>query len=279
MRVSAPSDRRFRRAHASPARRRSSRLGWLRLARLIGAVVLGLGGVYYAADRALSAEALKVSSIEVSGNSRMARGEVLALLDGLRGRSILTIDLEAWRERLLGAPWVLDATMRRVFPDAVSVVISERQPMGIARIGDRLYLVDPGGTIIDEFGPNSAGLDLPIIDGLDGARPSGLLVDEARARLVGRMLADLERRPDLSERVSQVDVSDARNIVLALDRDTVLVALGEERFVERLQSYLDLAPALKERVPAIDYVDLRFDERVYVRPRSASPPSRRRSGR
>ena len=27
-----------------------------------------------------------------------------------------------------------------------------------------------------------------------------------------------------------------------------------------------LAPALRERVPAIDYVDLRFDERVYVRP-------------
>ena len=41
--------------------------------------------------------------------------------------------------------------------------------------------------------------------------------------------------------------------------------------MERLQSYLDLLPALRERIPDIDYVDLRFDERVYVRPQSARP--------
>jgi cell division septal protein FtsQ len=45
-----------------------------------------------------------------------------------------------------------------------------------------------------------------------------------------------------------------------------MIRLGNERFAERLQSYHELAPALREQVPAIDYVDLRFDERVYVRP-------------
>jgi cell division septal protein FtsQ len=54
--------------------------------------------------------------------------------------------------------------------------------------------------------------------------------------------------------------------VVLLDGDPTLIRLGNERFVERLQSYHELAPALRERVPAIDYVDLRFDERVYVRP-------------
>ena len=39
-----------------------------------------------------------------------------------------------------------------------------------------------------------------------------------------------------------------------------------QKFLERLQSYVDLAPALRERVSEIDYVDLRFGERVYVRP-------------
>ena len=31
-------------------------------------------------------------------------------------------------------------------------------------------------------------------------------------------------------------------------------------------AFLDLAPALRERVADIDYVDLRFGERLYVRP-------------
>ena len=38
--------------------------------------------------------------------------------------------------------------------------------MGIGRIGDGLYLIDQRGAIIDEFGPNYAEFDLPIIDGL-----------------------------------------------------------------------------------------------------------------
>jgi hypothetical protein len=29
---------------------------------------------------------------------------------------------------------------------------------------------------------------------------------------------------------------------------------------------------LRERVPAIDYVDMRFDDRVYVRPAAATVP-------
>ena len=51
-----------------------------------------------------------------------------------------------------------------------------------------------------------------------------------------------------------------------LQDDAALLHLGEERFLERVQSYVDLAPALRQRVPDIDYVDLRFEERVYVRP-------------
>jgi cell division septal protein FtsQ len=46
----------------------------------------------------------------------------------------------------------------------------------------------------------------------------------------------------------------------------VLLRLGESDFVARLQQYIDLAPTLRERVQGMDYVDLRFDERLYVRP-------------
>ncbi|MGE5812975.1 MAG: cell division protein FtsQ/DivIB, partial [Acidobacteriota bacterium] len=73
----------------------------------------------------------------------------------------------------------------------------------------------------------------------------------------------------LARRVSQIDVRDANDAVVILDGDTALLHLGDSHFAERLQSYLELAPALHERVPDIDYVDLRFDERVYVRPAKA----------
>jgi cell division protein FtsQ len=196
----------------------------------------------------------------------LSRGEVIALLDGLRGQNMMTMNLESWRQKLLASPWVEDAAMRRVLPGTIAVAISEREPMGIGRLGRDLYLIDRHGTIIDEFGPNYAELDLPIVDGLGGTPEHGALVDEARAALAARLLVSLQPRPDLSKRVSQIDVSDLRDAAVVLKGDTALLRLGDDQFAERLQSYLDLAPALREQVDAIDYVDLRFDERIYVRP-------------
>ena len=166
MPVSAPADKRFRRAHVSPARRVTLRDAWPKLARIVVACVVLVSGVYFATDRVLSAESLTISRITVSGNSRISRGEVVGLLEGLRGQNMLTADLEGWRRKLLDSPWVADAAIRRVFPGTVSVAISERQPLGIGRINDTLYLVDRRGTVIDEYGPNYAEFDLPIIDGL-----------------------------------------------------------------------------------------------------------------
>jgi cell division protein FtsQ len=270
MAVSAPADKRFRRAQVHPARRRSWVPSWRAAVMASLAVAAAAFGLYRAADIVDAAEALTISRITVDGTRRMSSGEVLALLEGLRGTSMVTADLESWRQKLLDSPWVADAAIRRVFPGTVTVAIEEREPLGIGRIGGALYLIDQSGTIIDGFGPNYAEFDLPIIDGL-AAAPSdnGGLIDQARAALAGRVLAELQRRPDLAQRVSQIDVTDVRDAVVILEGDSALIRVGDERFVERLQSYLDLAPRLKEQVPQIDYVDLRFDERVYVRPQGS----------
>jgi len=269
--VAAPSDKRFRRAHVSPTRKRGWRPALGTLIRAAVAVLVGVFTVYYAVSFVFTTDALKVSRITVEGNARMSRGEVLSRLDGLEGAHMLTVDLERWREQLRAAPWVADATLRRVFPRTVLVVIAEREPMGIGRLDDRLMLVDPEGTIIDEFGPNYATLDLPIIDGLASGGPS--LVDGERAMLASRVIAGLQQQPELARLVSQIDVSDLRDAAVLLKNDTAVLKVGHEKFAERLQSYLELAPALRERVDGIDYVDLRFDERIYVRPRAANKTS------
>ena len=69
---------------------------------------------------------------------------------------------------------------------------------------------------------------------------------------------------------------------MILSGDAAVIQLGDEQFLARLQSYLELAPTLRERVPDIDYVDLRFDERIYVRPARTSarqPAAARRQAR
>ena len=110
--------------------------------------------------------------------------------------------------------------------------------------------------------PN-ADFDLPISDGLTSPPLGG-----RRVRRVPISPPDLiaslgsaPRSPALC-----IDVSDLHNAAVILSGDPAVLYVGEDRFLPRLQSYLDLAEALRERVQQIDYVDLRFDDRIYVRP-------------
>jgi cell division protein FtsQ len=270
MPVSAPSDRRFRRAHLSPARRRPWYRTWTR--RLIGAAAVAAGGAAAYALLALSVSwpALTVRTVSVSGNQRLSKGEVLALLDGLDGHSLLTLDIERWRGQLRQSLWVADADLRRLLPDTVRVEITEKRPVGIARLRGELFLIDATGSIIDDYTPNYADIDLPLVYGLDVARGGALMVDERRAALASRLLTDLQEHPGLLDRVSQIDVSDARNAVVVLVGDTVNVRLGTEKFVERIESYIELAETLRERAGDIDSADLRYGHQVVVSPRTAS---------
>ena len=265
--VAAPADKRFRRAHVKPSGKRRSRL---RGAWIVARVVVGLTMVAYAAWRGAAlvatAGSLRVTNLTVFGNQRLSTGEVLSLLDGLRGRHILGIDLGEWQQRLQSSAWVEEATLRRVLPATIEVRIRERRPMAIGRVASALYLVDANGVVVDEYGPTYADLDLPMVDGMGGAGPGKGVMDEARVALAGRVIAGLAARPDLLSKVSLIDVSNAHDAVVRLEGDTAMLRLGEEAFVERLQQYLDLGDALRERVAAIDYVDLRFPERLYVRP-------------
>jgi cell division protein FtsQ len=277
--VAAPADRRFRRAHVKPARRKRTwrALAWPAVRYGLVAAIASLA-VYRGVQVSANAHLLEVNRIVVHGNERLSKGEVLAVLSGLRGESLLWTDLDAWRRRLLSSPWVRDAALRRSLPATVDVVVSERQPIGIGRInGGDMYLVDERGVIIDQYGPQYADLDLPIIDGLAAVNQDGSLTDERRADLAARLIAALRAKPQVARRVSQIDVADLHNAAVILTGDPAVIQLGEDQFLPRLQGYLELAPALRERVADIDYVDLRFDDRIYVRP--ASTPSALRRGR
>lgn len=266
--VTAPADKRFRRAHVKPAHKRKVNAWHIwRIARLAGVLGLAVYGGWRGTALVLGAPALQVSRLTVHGNERLSTGEVLAILDGLTGSNILTVAIDEWQQRLLASPWVEEATLRRMLPSRIDIAISERRPIGIARLLRSLYLIDARGIVIDEYGPIYADYDLPIIDGL-GGRPgqSVSAVDEPRAQLAARVVAALESRPDLAKLVSQIDVSDEHDAVVMLQGETVMLRLGDREFADRIQQYRDLAPALRERVAEIDYVDLRFGERLYVRP-------------
>jgi cell division protein FtsQ len=268
MSVKAPTEKNFRRSKVKPVKKRAGSR-WLSR-RLVVAAVVGVVGLYVAyraTNLVLTASVLQVSRIAVRGNAHLSDGEVQAIVAGLRGTNILTASLEQYRAQLLESPWVADAALRRVLPATIEVFVSERRPIGLCRLRSQLYLLGRDGTIIDEYGPQYAEFDLPIIDGVVRKQPRGeTLIDERRTALAAQLIDDVASKRHLAARLSQIDVGDLHDAVVLLDGDPALLHVGTEKFADRLQGYIELAPALRERVSEMDYVDLRFDGRIFVRP-------------
>ena len=126
MTVKAPSERNFRRASAKGAKRRRFRPRLsLGVVRRLFSVLLLLFGVYQSIAFAFTTPLLRVNRISVHGNVRLSSGQVQALVEDLRGSSILRLNLDAVRQRLVESPWVADVALRRVLPSTVEVFVSE----------------------------------------------------------------------------------------------------------------------------------------------------------
>ena len=276
--VKPAADKRFKRGRVKTPRKATGR--WRALARPLVKWIIVVAIFGYATTRALAlvatAPALRISHVAVTGTHQVSQAEILRRVQALDGQNIVRADLAAARRSLLGSPWIEEATLRRRLPSTIEVVISERAPIGVARLGrGGLHLIAADGTVLGPYGANAA-YDLPIVDGLppSGARAyTGTAaigvpakVDPDRADLAARVVTALAGEPELLKLVSQMDVSDIEDAVVLLGDDPARVHLGHEDFARRVRAYRDLAPTLLQHVDAIDSADVRYDGRVFVRP-------------
>lgn len=264
MGVSTRTDPHFRRSDVSAIKRRRMRGRYWRLARWVVPSVVGAVVLMYGAKGLVASGLLRVREITIVGNDRLSPGDVRTLVAGLEREQIFHVDLEHYRARLLDSPWVADVRLTRLLPARIQIVVTERVPIGAARHGQQLYLVDKTGSIIGDYGPATADRSLPVIDGLIVSdRKLGPQAVPARARLAAALFEDLDAR--LADTVSEVDVSNPHDAVVLLDEDPAWLHVGDRAFGERLERYLATREALVERFGRLDYVDLRFGERLFLR--------------
>jgi cell division protein FtsQ len=232
--------------------------------------------VWSAYANVMASERLKVGRVEVRGSRFLSEGEVRELLGPAVGENILGLDIESLKGRLRASPWVADATVSRTLPDTLRVDVRERAPLALAEL-ERLYLMDGDGTVIDLYGPRTAGFDLPIVRGLVRASSEER---RDRAQKAGLLLSDLG---DLAAEVSEVEVEPSGDLKVVLRGNGELIRMGPPPYRTRLLVFLGLREELARRCPDAEYFDLRFKDRIFVKHRQgavetvkrAAPPASR----
>ncbi|MDE2365374.1 MAG: cell division protein FtsQ/DivIB [Betaproteobacteria bacterium] len=207
---------------------------------------------YFISKWAITLPVFPLKVVSVSGTGSGASGGHGGLKhvtreqieDAVRSRitgNFFTVDLEAARSAFGKLPWVRAATVRRIWPQNLEVMLEEH--VALAYWGSAA-LVDTHGEVFNA----ASDAQLPLFEGPEES--SGDMVRQYRA--FSRLL-----RP-LNQKIDYMKLSPRRAWQVRLENGTVL-ELGREQMEVRLQRYvLAHARGVMERNPQPGYVDLRY---------------------
>ena len=187
------------------------------------------------------------------------------------------------RARLEAHPFIAAASVRRIFPGRLEIVVRERKPEAIAVLGD-LFYVDRGGAT---FGPlrDKDPRNLPIVTGLDGDVPEGTRNWMLRRAL--RLLRRCEREatspldtpatrgePACAGPLSEVHVDAEDGVTVFPVAPRVPLVLGWGSWPTKLDRAARALRGWQDSMDRLARLDLRFRNQVVatVRPAAAPPP-------
>ncbi len=203
---------------------------------------------------------LTIEQVSISGTDRLDRRAVLALLELPEDRSLLSVDLSSLERKVEAHPAVASASVGRVLPHTLTVIVVERKPAALFHhAGGTLYLDKEGVAL--SLAPQIPSGTLPELVGLSAVRLLGGDPEaKAQARRGIRFAEHLQRHVD---RAVSVDLNNARFMV---GRTDGLIFRVKNEFQDMWQPYLALEPTLRARFPQGAYeIDLRFAGKVIVR--------------
>lgn len=246
-------------------------------AGIIGSILLIAGTLVYGAiagqhvpavidwtknarDIAANALGFRIAAISISGEKEVSREEILTTA-GVTGRaSLLFLDADAARKRLLANPWIADAAVLKLYPNRLQITVTERHAFALWQKNGRLSVIAADGTVLEPF-VESRYLGLPLVVGRDAERQAK------------NFLAIVDRYPDIR--------SALRASILVADRrwdlrltNGVNVQLPEGDIAAALDRLVELDHDKKLLSRDITVVDLRLPDRVTVRLSDAAAAAR-----
>lgn len=250
-------------------RRVARRARWIagRIVVLASAVAI-LGAAALGAAWVARSPRFAVTSVEVAGQSRLTREQIVAAAGIAPGTNLFAFDARDVVGRLESLPLVRRAEVIRSFPNRVTVIVEERRPFTVVHAG-RLHWIDEAGVDLG-VEPRAVPLDAPVLSGLgpDDLGREGQGSPSERAALGISLLRLLVRaRSPLLGQISEIDVSRAEGPVL-YTMDGVEVRLGKEEWEARLGRLQGVLAQLGATGEAVASIDLRFRDQVVLKPQA-----------
>lgn len=212
---------------------------------------------FWAYNRTQSDARFAVKTIEVTGVVHAPQAAVHAITSAYAGTNLFQLDIGRLQAALGAMPWIVRVDVEKKLPDTLRIHVVERTPAAIVRIGKDLRYADENGVPFADLSPVVGDPDLPIIEAADA--PS--------LERCAHLVRDLRQRdPELYARISEVHPLPPHAFAI-FDRDLGTVVYGDvSDLAQKWRTLYSIASAEKYGQGDIEYADLRFADRIVLKP-------------
>jgi cell division protein FtsQ len=205
----------------------------------------------------ISWDKLDIARIEVTCPKEQIAEDIRLFLEGKHLGNLLILDIHTLKEKLIVHPWIKDIRVRKNFPSTLKISILERKPAAILKKSG-FFLIDREGIKLQEV-DSLFSWDFPLfVDSKNFEENLAEKIDLGWTILDS--LDPLER-----EAIAILDLTEYENAKVKHKESPTWILIGENQFQKRLKLYRDQEPLLKH-YGSLEYVDLRFEERIYIKP-------------
>ncbi len=265
-------DRRFMRVEGNQlVRKRRKRRGILKIGVSIFLCLFTAGAAAFALKEGylhlITSMEYDVRSITIIGCERSSPDELKDAISFIERRNIFTVNLETLKNRLKeGSRWVEDASIKKLLPSEIVIEIKERKPAALFLLHGTLYLTDRNAVPIDAMKPEYAEFDFPILTGIEAR------TEKESIKRIQRGIEMIEgirqHRPSMIDMVSEINCAETDYVKVILTDGSPVIYLDSDTFAENIDHYLHIKEDIVRQFGTIEYIDLRWRDRVIVKPQS-----------
>jgi cell division protein FtsQ len=226
--------------------------------RRVSVIAIGLALIIaFSAIALLGYNYLFIREINFHGNRHLTNEELRSLIGCSPKSRLFAVSTGEIYRRIKTSAWIKDAMVRKDLTGKVTVQITEAVAIAVLQSDDQPYLVDREGLRLEEIREEPVYF-LPVIK-IDPAS-SREAYHEAIA------LAGILYERKMMAHGGNIELSGARPEDITMKVDTIPVRIGAGDLTKKLEKLIFVRDELNKRNMAVEYIDLRFVDKIVVKP-------------
>lgn len=214
-------------------------------------LVSGLG-IYYT-----GVSIFPIRDIVITGNKHITDSELRTMAGVKSGDSLFALSARTVSDRLMKSHWVKSVVIRKDYPGKVLIKVNEAVPFAILQMKGSAFLIDENGITLDKADDTVPFLPVIAVDPVKNKE------NFAEALSLARII----REKGIAAERGRVEImADKGPEEMALIIDNLVIKVGSGEYKQKLKRFFDLEKEIEKRAIAVDYIDLRFANKVIVKP-------------